>query len=608
MLNRILLLCALMIGGHQCLSADLLANIPGRDTLSLNGSWGSIVDPYDIGYYDYRYKPRKDGFFLNRKPANKSELVEYNFDTGPTLNVPGDWNSQRDKLLLYEGSVWYKRSFDFQAKPGHKQFVYFGGANYVAQVWLNGQLLGQHVGGFTPFNFEITKALKAKGNDLVVRVNNTRNREAVPTVNTDWWNYGGITRDVTIVQVPDSYIQDYFVQLKPDSLEDIKGWVKLEGEDLRQDVTIRIPEAGIEHTVTTDAKGFATFTFPVDLSLWSPKNPRLYTVELLAESDAIEERIGFRSLGTDGHDILLNGEPIFLRGISIHEEAPLREGRAFTPEDARTTLAWAQELNANFVRLAHYPHNDYMARAADEMGLLVWAEIPVYWTIEWDNKETLNNAKTQLSELIGRDKNRASIALWSMANETPLSKPRLKFIRALINTAREADSTRLITAALERHYIDDKTLMIDDPLGQYLDVLGVNEYIGWYDGNAEKADTLRWETTYDKPVVISEFGAGAVAGLHGDEDAIWTEEYQAKVYRHNLAMLSRIPFLRGMSPWILKDFRSPRRLLPKIQDGWNRKGLISERGVHKQAFYVLQDYYLEKESVKKPARKEKIDP
>ncbi len=594
MLNRIFLLCLVMMVSHQCLPAELLANIPGRDTVSLNGSWGSIVDPYDIGYYDYRYKPRKDGFFLNRKPADKTDLVEYNFDTGEMLYVPGDWNTQRDQLLLYEGAVWYKRSFDFDVKPDHRQFVHFGGANYATQVWLNGELLGEHIGGFTPFNFDITEVLKEQDNVLVVRVNNRRQREAVPTVNTDWWNYGGITRDVNIVQVPDSYIQDYFVQLKPGSLDEIKGWVKLAGEDLRQDVVIRIPEADIEYPVETNAEGFAEFTFPANLSLWSPKNPKLYTVEVLAQSDAITEKIGFRSLSTDGHDILLNGKPIFLRGISIHEEAPLREGRAFTAEDAHISLGWAKELNANFVRLAHYPHNDYMARAADEMGLLVWAEIPVYWTIEWENAETLSNAKRQLSELISRDKNRAAIALWSMANETPLSKPRLKFIRELIDTARGADPTRLITAALERHYINDTTLMIDDPLGQYLDVLGVNEYIGWYDGRAEKADSLTWKTTYDKPVVISEFGAGALAGLHGDEDALWTEEYQAKVYRHNLAMLSRIPFLRGMSPWILKDFRSPRRLLPKIQDGWNRKGLVSERGLRKQAFHVLQGYYLEK--------------
>ncbi len=598
MLTRILARClfvAALATAQQSLSADLLTNIPARDAVSLNGYWGSIVDPYDIGYYDYRYKPTKDGFFMNKKQQNPSELVEYNFDTGGTLAVPGDWNSQDEKLFLYEGSVWYKRSFDFDAKRNHRQFVHFGGANYKAQVWLNGHFLGEHIGGFTPFNFEVTEYLKEENNFLVVRVNNKRMRDAVPTVNTDWWNYGGITRDVHLVQVPDNFIEDYFVQLKPGSLTAIEGWVQLAGKDMKQNVTVRIPEADIEYQVKTNADGYAEFTFPAELALWSPDNPQLYDVKIVSESDSIAEVIGFRSITTDGHDILLNGKPIFLRGISIHEEAPLREGRAFTPEDALVTLKWAQELNANFVRLAHYPHNDHMARMADKMGLLVWAEIPVYWTIQWENKETFNNARKQLSEMIERDKNRASVILWSMANETPLSKPRLKFLRGLIDSARKADPTRLITAALERHYIDATTLMIDDPLGEYLDVLGVNEYIGWYDGVAQKADKLSWKTVYEKPVVISEFGAGALAGLHGDEDALWTEEYQAKVYEHNVAMLSRIPFLRGMSPWVLKDFRSPRRLLPKIQEGWNRKGLISERGQRKQAFNVLQEYYQSKQ-------------
>jgi beta-glucuronidase len=594
MLNRLLLVGLMLCAAHSAVAAPLLGNIPGRDTTELNGSWRAIVDPYDIGYYDYRYKPRADGFFLDRKPADKAELVEYNFDTSPSLYVPGDWNSQRPELFLYEGSVWYKQSFDFQGEPNHRQFVHFGAANYASEVWLNGQPLGSHTGGFTPFNFEVTEHLKAKDNLLIVRVNNQRHHEGVPTINTDWWNYGGITRDVKLVQVPGTFIQDYFIQLKPESQHTVKGWVQLAGSDRAQTVRVRIPEAGISHTIKTNAKGYAAFEFPAEIALWSPQSPKLYDVEVVAETDQLVEPIGFRSLTTDGYQILLNGEPIFLRGISIHEEAPLREGRAFTVEDARTTLNWAKEMNANFVRLAHYPHNDHMARLADEMGLLVWAEIPVYWTIQWENPETLENAQRQLSEMITRDKNRASIAFWSMANETPLSKARLKFLRGLIDTARDLDDTRLITAALERHYIDDTTLMIDDPLGKYLDVLGVNEYIGWYDGEPEKAEKLSWKTTYNKPVVISEFGAGALAGLHGSEDERWTEEYQADVYRHNLSMLSRVPFVQGMSPWILKDFRSPRRLLPNIQDGWNRKGLISERGQRKQAFHVLQDFYSQK--------------
>ena len=272
----------------------------------------------------------------------------------------------------------------------------------------------------------------------------------------------------------------------------------------------------------------------------------------------------------------------------------MREGRANGPEDARTLLGWVKELGGNFVRLAHYPHNEAMVRMADSLGLMVWAEIPVYWTIQWENEATLANARRQLSEMITRDRNRAAVILWSMANETPRSQPRLAFLRSLAGRARELDPTRLLTAALELHYrLEDGVLSIDDPFGRDLDVIAINEYLGWYTGPPALADSVRWESAYAKPLIVSEFGAGALQGYHADAQTRWSEEYQASVYRHQVAMLRRIPFLRGVTPWILTDFRSPRRPLPGIQDFWNRKGLISERGIRKQAFFVLQQYYRE---------------
>jgi len=285
-----------------------------------------------------------------------------------------------------------------------------------------------------------------------------------------------------------------------------------------------------------------------------------------------------------------------LRGISIHEEAPTTPRRAYSAEDARTLLGWVKELNGNFARLAHYPHNEAMVRAADELGILLWAEVPVYWTIQWENPGTLAGARAQLAEMIARDRNRAAVILWSVANETPRDTapgggPRLRFLRALVDEAHSMDPTRLVTAALEHHYEGAHTIAIDDPLGQYLDVLGNNEYLGWYDGTPEKADSVEWRSAYGKPVIMSEWGGGARQGLHGSADAVWTEEYQERLYRHQIAMLARIPFLAGTTPWILKDFRSPRRPLPDIQDFFNRKGVLSERGEKKKAFFVLQEFY-----------------
>src|ERR1044072_6992645 len=147
----------------------LITNTDGRKTTGLDGAWQTIIDPYESGYYDYRYQPSPNGFFKNRKPNDKSELIEYDFDTSASLQVPGDWNTQRDELFFYEGTIWYKKSFDYQRKPNTRVFVYFGAANYRADVFLNGEKLGQHEGGFTPFNFEITNRVKDTGNFLIVK-------------------------------------------------------------------------------------------------------------------------------------------------------------------------------------------------------------------------------------------------------------------------------------------------------------------------------------------------------------------------------------------------------------------------------------------------------
>ena len=591
--------------GTSFLSAqeDLLINTYNRNSTSLNGEWNYIVDPYENGYYNYRYEafdkeenPNANAYFLNSKPKDKSDRIEYDFDTSEVITVPGDWNSQNDKLFYYEGTVWYKKSFDYtKSDLNNKVFIYFGAVNYLAEVYLNGKKIGTHEGGFTPFNFDVTGLLKEKGNFLIVKVDNKRKKENVPTLNTDWWNYGGITRDVKIIETPATYIQDYFIQLNPENNKQIKGYVKLKGSDVaNKKVEINIPEIKIKSTVITDENGIANVEIKLKkLKYWSDKNPYLYDVNIKSGSDEIVDQIGFRTIKTKGRDILLNDKSIYLKGISIHEENPIKGGRANTIEDAKLLLGWAKELGCNFVRLAHYPHNEHMLRLADQMGIMVWEENPVYWTIQWQNEATYNNAKNQLTEVISRDKNRAATIIWSMANETPVSEPRTAFLKNLAIVAKQLDPSRLISAALEQNADENNpdVMHIDDPFAEVVDVLGFNQYIGWYVGMPERAREVKWEIEQDKPVFISEFGAGAKYGMHGDKTDRWTEEFQEYVYIETLNMIDQIPQLRGFSPWILVDFRSPRRHLPLIQDGWNRKGLISSEGEKKKAFDVLKAFY-----------------
>jgi beta-glucuronidase len=585
---------------------NLIINVANRSTVSLNGEWNYMVDPYENGYYNYRYQPfenfdnpGKGAYFTNAKPDNKSDLVEYDFDKADLINVPGDWTSQKEKLFYYEGAVWYKKSFDYEKQNSNNRvFIYFGAVNYQADVYFNGTKLGKHVGGFTPFNFEITSLLKANDNFLIVKVDNKRKKEAVPTLNTDWWNYGGITRDVKLIEVSPNFIQDYYVHL--DKVNDgiITGFVQLNGTGIsNKEITLSIPELKIITKVVTDKKGLAEFSLTAkDIGYWSPENPKLYDVSFKTDGDEIHDAIGLRTIKTEGSSILQNGKEIFLRGISIHEENPIRGGRAYSKEDAKQLLTWAKELGCNFVRLAHYPHNENMPRLAEQMGLLVWEEIPVYWTIDWENENTYANAEDQLKAVITRDKNRAPVIIWSMANETPNSDARMKFLTSLTNMARKLDPARLVSAALEVSNYNGNPFAktINDPFADVVDVLSFNEYIGWYDGLPDKCCKIEWKINQNKPVIISEFGAGAKYGFHADSLTRWSEEYQKSVYKETLKMLEMLEQLSGMTPWILADFRSPRRPLPNIQDGWNRKGLIDSQGNKKEAFYILQNYYNEK--------------
>jgi len=594
-----LILAPFVVNAAEAAPYPQLTNIYSRQVLPLCGEWKTMVDPYDNGYINYRHQRMDDEktFFANKSYyEDKTQLVEYSFDHDRTLYVPGDWNTQRPELFYYEGSVWYRKYFSAKPRAGKRYFLYFGGANYETVVGVNGKAIGKHVGGFTPFNFEITSSIREGENFVVAKVNNSRRQDGVPTDITDWWNYGGITRDVLVVETPSTFIRDYSISLKDKDTRTVCGWIQLDGPAAAgSNVKVDINELGLSFTVKTDASGRASFEQKARPQLWCPENPKLYAVSLSSGDDTLSDEIGFRTIEVKGSKILLNGKEIFCKGICIHEEKPCAiGGRATSEEDARTLLGWVKEMNGNFVRLAHYPHNEHMIRMAERMGIMVWSEIPVYWTIHWNDPATYANAENQLVENITRDHNRANIVIWSIANETPRSEPRLKFLSSLIDKAREMDPTRLISAAMEKEYLDQYTLTANDELIDKADLISFNQYLGWYDGTPEKCDSIKWVFSSDKPVFISECGGGCLYGYHGAKNQLFTEENQEYLYEKLTQMYDRIPQLAGTTPWILTDFLSPRRQLTDIQDGFNRKGLISNFGQKKKAFYVMKNWYSRK--------------
>ena len=629
-------------------SADpVIALVDARKSQSLNGDWNIIVDPMGVGNPGGFF----GGFPPNRKNTTGMELIEYDFDKAQTVSVPGDWNSQDKRLFFYQGQVWYHRKLDHKPINGARQHLYFGGANFRTEVFLNGEVVGAHDGGYVPFSFDVTDKLKSGENVLIVKVDNRLTASTVPTLRTDWWPYGGLTRDVMLVETPDQFIRNAKIGLDNKDRNQITVAIEGAGYKAGTKATVSLPELGVSKRLSLGADGKAAISFAARPLLWSPDNPKLYEVQFKVGKNTLTDKVGFRTIETRGKQVFLNGKPIKLRGISTHEEPFGRQGAAYSEADYKGILTEAKALNANFVRAAHYPYSRHMAKAADEMGVMLWEEIPVYWNIDWKNPKTLEIARDQMERLVKRDWNRASVVVWSVANETPLSKPRMTFLKQLIDDTRNMDDTRLVSAALlgggEKKFAeimthlavrglakgglsakdeaifkaivakagdnapgpDDKfTYLIDDPLGEFTDLVSYNEYFGWYYSILFSGQTgvgedvirplmldfmphMKIAAEVDKPVLISEFGGGAKAGNKGGEALIWTEEYQANVYKAQIAMLSNSPQVQGMTPWILKDFRAMLRPRAGVQDYYNRKGLVDPDGNRKQAFDVLKKFY-----------------
>jgi beta-glucuronidase len=601
------LLLATAINEPLLVSADM------REGSDLSGEWHYSIDPYRSGIAGFHGEAPDRGQqrwldvdVRKEMAADNRTLFEFDLDHSPVATLPGAWLAQTPELRHYQGLVWYRRNFTAPQVKSGRWFLRFGAANYSTVAYVNGQPLGRHEGGFTPFAFEVTKQLREGSNSVTIGVDSQATAETVPPLVTDWENYGGVTRPISLIHTPDTYVDDAWVRLTRDGKIAVSA--HLDGAAAANaQLHLRIAALKLDLAGKTDAGGnwSASVAAPRALVRWSPENPQLYDVSIAAGEDQWRDRIGFRTIERRGADILLNGKPVFLRGISMHEEEiGANPARVITPAAARALLGEIKNgLHGNYVRLSHYPHSEVMTRAADEMGLLVWSEVPVYWMVAWDNPKTLATARNMLAENVLRDRNRASVVIWSVANETPVSDARNVFLRTLIGDVRRLDDTRLVSAALlvERDKVaGTPSMTMADPLSADLDVLAINTYNGWY--TADRLEILPdsvWHVPADKPLVFSEFGADAKAGFHSLEHMQkFSEEYQAQFYRQTLAMAERVPTLRGMSPWILKDFRSPRRQNPDFQIGWNRKGLISETGEHKLAFWVLADYYLAKSGTK----------
>ena len=579
------------------LDSAILINIAGRETESLNGRWNFGVDWYDTC--------RRAKWFKEIRSAHEGELqpLDWDWEAWDRIKVPATWNTERQELYYFEGSGIYTRTFRYIPRQKNERlFLRLEGSAYRTSIFLNKKFIGTHDGASTPFNVDVTDHVETE-NRIIIVADARRSPTRIPMDNTDWFNYGGVYRDVLLVRTPKAFIKDWFIRLAPDSgcggngasfniMADItisdggdfdgNGAVRLEIKELNiaMDVPVKNRKAHADISVKVG-----------ELKLWNPENPKLYDVALNfscgGSTDAVHDRIGFREIKTVGHEIFLNGKKIFLKGICAHEDHPLL-GKATTEEIIRATIRHLKELNGCYLRLAHYPHDARFARIADEEGVLLWEEIPVYWAVAFDNPQTYADAENQLAELILRDRNRASVILWSVGNENADTENRFTFMSKLVKKARELDDSRLVSAAC---LFDHEKLIIKDRLADMLDVIGINEYYGWYEPDFEKLPKILSNSNPGKPVLICEFGACARSGQRGTEHDLFTEDKQKRLFEQQIAVFKKCPYIAGITPWILYDFRCPRRL-NRFQEGYNRKGLIdADRKTRKLAFYTLQKFY-----------------
>lgn len=553
----------------------------GRAAHALNGDWAFTLDLHFHGL-------RSRWHEMTPMPP-EARVFPYDWDpfNAETAPVPSNWQMLDEKAYLFEGAGWYARTLNRADLPeGARHFLRIGAAAYECKVFLNGVFLGRHRGASTPFVAELTGRLRDGENYLFLCVDNRRTLDRVPMRYTDWFNYGGVYREVEIYATPAAIIRDLFVALVPDgSFSKIRVEATLEGGGA--EARLDIPELGVSRSLAVD-EGRAETVIDAAPELWSPDNPKLYDVSLRYGEDVIRERIGFREIRREGTDILLNGKPIFLRGVSVHEDDETL-GKVASRADLERRFADAREMGCNFLRLAHYPHHEAAARMADELGMLLWEEVPVYWAIDFENPDTLDDAANQLSELILRDRNRASVVIWAIGNENPDTDARFAFMSRLADVARDLDPTRPISAAC---LVNVEERRIADRLAAVVDIIGVNEYFGWYFPDFEDLIAIGRNSAPDRPVVITETGADAVTpAMGGPEAGLFSEAYMAEVYRKQIDILARLDYIKGISPWILYDFRAERRQ-NRWQKGWNRKGLIAQdKTTRKAAFAIMQRFY-----------------
>jgi len=561
--------------------------------ISLNGRWGFVIDPFNRGIWPNKYHERYPEGAGDLYSDFRDLLVE-------EVPVPGCWQLYRKEYKWYDRTAFYFKIFERPAlEDGQRAWLHFGGVSFRAQVWLNGKSVGIIDCPYLPWDADITSFLETE-NFLVVRV------EGAPTADDTipvfgWRNFAGLLRPVAIRvtgrQRLNRILVDSELRLK-------EGLGRMRLRVTRTAVDAELSRANLSWTVRRGsavwARGEAMlrarstswsgFTPWRHVDLWEPGHPNLYrlTLELRSQAgdllDREERQIGFRQFRIRGRRFFINGKRVWLRGINRHHLRP-RTGMIFSRQALRSDFDLIQELGCNAVRLPHMPNDETVLDECDRRGLLTWVEVPAFWNADFARPEVRRRLVSQVEGMVVRDYCHPAVVIWSVANEVASDRPEtLRAISQAVRRLRRYDNERPVTFA-SLGFEPDKNLAM-----QVVDICSLNRYRGWYTPDVKKlVDELRaYARVMHKPIVLSETGAGAVAGKHGPPNERWTEEYQARVMEEILHIAYR--HAQGCFIWLLADFEDPSRVHSRIARGFvNNKGLVSEDLKHrKMAFEVVK--------------------
>ena len=532
------------------------------------------------GFWDFRFDPNNEGLKAN---------WQIGFDKSQPIAVPASWNELFADNRDFLGPAWYQTYFDLPWNWTDQRIILrFGSVNYLAEVWLNGEQLGQHEGGHLPFEFDITNKLKPARNHLVVRIDGNLAPDRVPpsgrpmfypSTNFDFFPYCGIHRPVLLYTIPHEGIEDITVRTFIDGdtgkvqilLECAKGSLATAQINLRghgTDISIQIPTA--DKTIDTILK-------VPNPALWAPEHPNLYdlTVDLLKNDmrfDSYTLKIGIRTIEVKGDQLLLNGKPIELIGFAKHIDFPIT-GRGYVPAVIIKDYSLMKWIGANSFRTSHYPYSEQMMDLADQLGFLVIDETPAVGLTF--NKAHIDRhlalCKQYIQELIARDKNHPSVIIWSLANEPHSSTKSKEFFRQLYDLTKDLDPSRLVTV-VNMQGVKDRAF-------EFLDIVCMNRYYAWYigpgliedgcEGLSKELD--KFHQRYSKPIILAEFGADTIPGWHAQPPEMFSEEYQVEFLKKYIEVVNSKPYVIGQHIWNMCDFKTPQ--------GIHRVGALNYKGV-----------------------------